>query len=234
MALTGSMRSTWVAWALVGWLGVAWITASAASPAPGPAPAPAGASDTSAIDALITRIQAKYAAVTTLDAAFTQKTGSALYGEDVQTGTLVLERPGKMRWEFADGRQYVCDGETMWIYTPADKSVLKIHGMGAQAATADAVLQSLHQLRTLFDVTDVKSTATSHALTLAPKTPQDAQFKRMVLVVDSKLVISQVKVTDVFDSVTTLDFSAVKLGNPVPASRFVFEVPPGVHVVDGG
>lgn len=218
---------------VVGGIGLALaLLAAGHAAAEGPAPATPSVPADPAVDALVTKIQAKYAPVTTLSATFTQKAGS-LYGEETQQGTLALQRPGKMRWTFADGRQFVCDGQTLWVYTPADKTVLKLTGVSQQAASADAVLQSLHELRTRFDVLGAVSTATNHTLTLQPKSAEDAQFKKLVLVLDAKLLLDEVRLTDAFDTVTTLDFTEVTLGGAIPPKTFTFDVPPGVQVVQG-
>ncbi|MEQ1505357.1 MAG: outer membrane lipoprotein carrier protein LolA [Myxococcota bacterium] len=227
-------------WAICAWL-IGGVPSGAAEPSVGsakPAPALAAASTGSTAPAssdLLDRIQAKYATVSVLRGTFVQKSGSALYGEDEQSGTVVLERPGKMRWEFADGRRYVSDGSTMWIYTPADKQVIRIKGFDAQAATADAVLQSLHQLKTLFDVTIVSTDPKAgHELSLLPKTADDAQFKKLVLKLDAALLIDVVQIVDLFDTVTTIDFRSVELGGAVAPDVFTFQVPDGVQVIDAG
>jgi outer membrane lipoprotein carrier protein len=196
-----------------------------------PAPAP---QTEAAISKLLDQVQAKYAPISTLRGSFTQKTGSPIYGEVVVKGTVALERPGKMRWEFADGRKFVSDGSTMWIYNPDDKQVIRIKDFGAQAATADAVLQSMHKLRELFDVTVVSTSATGHELALAPKAGQDAQFKKLGLKLDSKLMFDEVRITDPFDTVTTIDFETIEAGGAVSPDVFTFQIPEGVQVIDAG
>jgi outer membrane lipoprotein carrier protein len=205
------------------------------APAVGEAAPPTPAPAATAESALLDRIQAKYAPVTVLRAKFVQKVGSALYGEERQEGTLVLERPGKMRWEFGDGREFVCDGQTMWIYNPTDKQVLKLRDVGEQAASANAVLSSMHRLKELFDVTVVASDPTSgHTLSLTAKEGQEQQFKKLHLKLDRELRMAEVRLTDAFDAVTTLTFTDVALGGTVAPDVFTFVVPDGVEVIDSG
>jgi outer membrane lipoprotein carrier protein len=201
------------------------------APAAVAATPPAAAAQT----ALLDQIQAKYAPVTVLRASFVQKVGSALYGDERQEGTLVLERPGRMRWVFGDGREFVCDGKTMWIYNPADKQVLKLRDVGEQAATANAVLSSMHQLKELFDVTVVSSDPkTGHTLSLTAKAGQEQQFKKLHLKLDPQLRMAEVRLTDAFDAVTTMTFTDVTLGGEVAPDVFTFVVPDGVEVIDSG
>lgn len=211
---------------------VGFVASAAEAAPPAPATAPAAAA---AENALLDRIQAKYAPVGVLRAKFVQTVGSTLYGEDRQEGTLVLERPGKMRWEFGDGRKFVCDGQTMWIYNPADKQVLKLRNVGEQAATANAVLQSMHRLKELFDVAVVSSDPkVGHTLSLTAKAGQEQQFEKLELVLDRELRMSEVKLTDAFGARTTMTFTDVVLGGTVPPDVFTFVVPDGVEVIDSG
>lgn len=212
-------------------------TGFAAAPvAPVPPVAPkAAAVPPATVTKLLDQIQAKYAPVSILRGTLIQTTNSPIYGKQDQKGTVVLERPGKMRWEFEDKRQYVSDGSTMWIYTPDDKQVIRIRDFGAQAATADAVLQSMHKLRELFDVTVVSSDPKlGHELLLAPKAGQDAQFKALALKLDANLMFDEVRITDPFDTVTVMDFTSVELGGAVAPDVFTFQIPEGVQVIDAG
>lgn len=210
--------------------------AAPAAPAPKPAPAPTPTTlAPAAVTKLLDQIQARYAPVSVLRGTIVQTTGSPVYGQQVQKGTMVIERPGKMRWAFEDGREYVSDGATMWIYNPADKQVIRIRDFAAQAATADAVLQSMHKLRELFEVTVVSSDPKlGHELLLAPKPGQDAQFKKLGLKLDPQLVFDEIRITDPFDTVTVMDFTSVELGGTVPADVFTFRIPEGVQVIDAG
>jgi outer membrane lipoprotein carrier protein len=157
------------------------------------------------------------------------------YGEEKVQGTVVLKRPGQMRWNFSDGRQFVSDGKTLWIYTPAEKQVLRIANFGEQAATADLVLQSMHKLSELFEVTLVSSDEKAgHVLALAPKAGEQAQFQKLQLGLDAGLVLDKVTLTDAFGTNTVLDFDGLTLGGAAAESDFKFVVPPGVSVVDSG
>lgn len=183
-------------------------------------------------DALLDQIGAKYKPVEILRASFVQTTKSP-YGDDQVSGTVLLKRPGQMRWVFADGRQFVSDGQTLWIYTPAEKQVLKISGFDKQAATADLVLQSMHKLRELFDVQLLSSDAKGHTLLLSPKTGEEAQFQKLTLTLDAALMLDKVSIVDAFGTNTVLDFEGLSFGGESKPADFQFQVPPGVNVVEG-
>lgn len=180
---------------------------------------------------IIEAVEAKYAGVETLSAQFTQTTKSELYGADEQKGTMSLMRPAKMRWVFdGDGKQFVTDGSTMWIYNPADNQVLKYEDVSQSAASADSLLQSLDRLSELFEIELLEDSPEKKRLSLKPKA-KDAQVKNIELALDNDLVLQHVTILDAFDTRTALAFRDVKLDAKLPDSTFTFEVPKGAEVI---
>lgn len=191
----------------------------------------AGASEGPAVEStgVVAAVEAKYAAIEVIQASFTQTTRSALYGEETQTGDLVLKRPSKMRWNFTgDGKQFVTDGSTMWIYMPRDKQVLKYADFSS--SMADALLQ-LDRIGDLFEVTE-QAAEGAHVLELKPR--GEAQFKHVLLTLDEAYVVQRVQITDPYDSVTDLVFADVQLGAAVSDDLFQFTVPEGAQVIEAG
>jgi len=184
---------------------------------------------------VLASLTARYGPADVVRGSFTQTTKS-VYGDEVQQGTVVLKRPGKIRWDSGPGgKQIVCDGSTLWYYDPSEKQVVRMKNVGEQAASTYAVLQSMDKLGELFDVKLISGdVAHGFELSLTPKSGQDAQFKKLVIDVDGKGVLDTVQVTDPFDTLTTIDFKDLKLGGSVADSTFTFQVPTGVAVVDAG
>lgn len=209
-------------------------TAWSQTPTPAPVSAPAASEGAAAGDteAILGRIQKKYAPVEVVQAAFAQTSTSPLYGAAEQSGTLTVQRPKKMRWDFTgDGKQFISNGKMMWVYSKADKQVIRYTDFGSQSASADAILQSLDKLGELFEVTVLDGEGVR--LGLVPKDEASAaQVKRITLQLSDALDLQQVEVLDAYEGVTTLRFESVKLGGTVPASTFEFQVPDGVEVVD--
>jgi outer membrane lipoprotein carrier protein len=185
------------------------------------------------VGAVVDAVEKKYEGVSGLQADFTQTVKSAIYGDDTQSGKVTLKRPGKMRWDFAgDGKQFVTDGRFMWIYNAADKQVIRYPNAGEQAGSAQSLLTSLDRIGDLFAISELPDTA-GHTLLLAPKTA-DAQFQDVQLHLDSSLVLEKVVITDTFGTITEIAFHQVTLDRPAPDDLFVFQVPPGVELIDAG
>lgn len=191
-----------------------------------------------ALDALLQQLAAKYGSVSVLRGSFVQTTGS-VYGDQTQNGTVVLKRPGRMRWEFTGdaqggGKQFVSDGSTLWIYSPAEKQVIRVANFGAQAESAFAVFQSLDKLGQLYAVKLGENSPASHQLIVTPKPGDEAQFTKLVLTFDAKLDIDELSITDSFATVTRMDFTKLVAGGEARDDVFSFTVPAGVQVVDAG
>src|SRR5438067_13650516 len=73
-------------------------------------------------------LQQRYESTRTLVAKFSQEVESpTLAGKLTSSGTVSFEKPNRMRWDYAgpDRQTIVSDGETLWIYQPEEKQVLK-------------------------------------------------------------------------------------------------------------
>lgn len=180
---------------------------------------------------VIERVEKRYADVESITGTFTQTTVSEAYGSSTTQGSMALQRPAKMRWQFSDGKQYVTDGSTMWIQNPAEKQVLKMTDIGNAASSADQLLQSLDKVSEIFTVEVLEDTATRKRLKLTPKGTNEA-VKLIELALDGDLVLDEVTIVDAFDQRTSLDFEGVKLGAPLEAGTFQFTVPEGYEVLD--
>lgn len=192
---------------------------------------PALAFATPETDALVAEVEARYTGVETISADFTQTVRNAMFGDDVQQGTMVLSRPNKMNWRFGDGeRAFVSDGDNMWIYSQADNQVIHYDGFNPTAGGAESLLTSLDQLDELFDV--ALAEGEGKRLSLTPKTP--GQVKSVLLVLTDDLSVDEVVITDPFDNVTELDFGSMQLNPTVEATTFAFTVPEGANVIEAG
>ena len=183
-----------------------------------------------AVDAgpLIQKIEARYSDVGVIEAQFVQKTASSLYGDDVQKGSVTLKRPLKMRWDFGD-RQLVMNGQTLWIYTLADKQVLEFDTSKGPIDPMYSLLGSLDNLGALFEVVVVESGDTGYVLDLTPK--GQAEFKKIRLSLNGELVLEKVAVTNPMGDPVELSFSDVKLEKDANDEQFDFVAPEGVETI---
>jgi outer membrane lipoprotein carrier protein len=178
---------------------------------------------------LIKQIEAKYAAVDSLKAQFTQTVRSAAFGDEVVAGELVVARPAKMRWSYGTERLFVTNGTKMWVYTAEERQVVEYDDISSSRSAADSLFTSLDKITEMFEVKVLSSDATGHQVELRPR--DGAQFKLVQLGLDANLLVKRVVMTDSYGAVTELDFSAVQLNVKPDDALFTFTVPAGVDVV---
>ena len=181
-------------------------------------------------------VQKRYDAVRDLRASFVQKSFSPALGKETEShGTVVVERPGKMRWEYAppDGRVIVLDGSAIRVWNPEDKQ-LQIASLAKSGVspTALSFLMGDGKLADSFTASPLSETGhTERGLLLKPK--GDASFESLALWLDPKtLQLRESVVLDLFGNRTRVRFDAIAENTGVPASSFELPAPPGAEVID--
>ena len=210
---------------------VLWLTTPAVALAEGtPAAAP------TTVEGLTKALGDRYKDVKSLTANVTQVSVSAM-GETTMKGRMLVERPGKARWELA-GSGYetlmVFDGSAGWLYTPASNQVIKLDQAGADALDPIALVGSLDER---FDTRLVADAAADRFVVEGtPKagTQLAGQYKLIRLeVTKADYLPVQLVLTDNFGGSTQISFDEPTFNATIPAASFVFEPPAGVDVVDG-
>src|SRR5688572_4185003 len=80
-----------------------------------------------AADTVARDLQRKYDKVTDFSADFVHSyRGGVLKQQATERGTLLVKKPGKMRWEYTapEKKLFVSDGHKIYSYIPLDKQVL--------------------------------------------------------------------------------------------------------------
>ena len=73
------------------------------------------------------QVQARYDRVRDFSADFTQEAISGVLRKKlVERGTVIVKKPGKMRWTYKapEEKVFVSDGAKMYMHMPADKQVI--------------------------------------------------------------------------------------------------------------
>lgn len=181
-------------------------------------------------------VQKRYDAVRDLRAGFAQSSYSAALGtETVSRGSVIVERPGKMRWEYAapDGRVIVLDKESIRIWDP-EENQLQIAALSAGTVSPTALGFLLGQavLRDTFDAELIGDAARpERGLRLRPK--NDGGFESLELWVDPRTYeLQESVVLDLFGNRTRLRLENMRENAGVKSSEFELSVPATAEVVD--
>ncbi len=78
-------------------------------------------------DALVRKVDDHYNHLSSLRAHYTERY-SGMGMDRTEEGTLLLKKPGRMRWSYAApvGKVFVLDGKFAWFYTPGDAQATRV------------------------------------------------------------------------------------------------------------
>lgn len=187
------------------------------------------------------KIQATYAATKTLHAEFKQTTYSKMSArERLGAGTMILAKPGLMRWDYTEPDQqvFVCDGEKISMYFAKEKQMMVTPAKEyLESDVTYAFFTGKGDIQRDFVVTgpeeeDLAQPQETYELKLTPKQGHP-QIDFISLWVGRKsFLMTRLKVTDKFGTVTDLVFSKLSINQEVPASNFHFTPPNGTEIID--
>ena len=191
-------------------------------------------------EALARSLQAHYAGVRDFSADFVQTyRGGVLRTQTSERGTVVVKKPGKMRWVYsgADGKkELVSDGRKIYWYIVEDKQVTVSDMPAADQATTPALfLSGKGDIARDFTASVAPgATGGGVALKLVPKRPEP-EYEHLVVTIDPKsLQIRTLMTRDRQGGESTVTFTNMKENRNVSDKEFVFRIPRGVNVVTDG
>lgn len=184
------------------------------------------------------RVDRHYNQLHSIKAGFTESY-EGLGMHRTESGTLLLLKPGRMRWDysFPAGKLFLLDGKYAWFYSRGDPQVQRI---------AARELDDLRSpLRFLLGHTEVEKEMSSLALTPSsdgnltltgqPKgqgNGPDKRVDRLALTVTADGAIVSIEIEEADGALTRFTFTGEVPNAPIPAEKFRFNPPPGVPVVD--
>jgi outer membrane lipoprotein carrier protein len=159
--------------------------------------------------------------------------------ERSESGTLLLEKPGRMRWNYSSpaGKLFLLDGKYAWFYTPGDPQVQRI--------PAKELDDLRSPLRFLLGHTDLEKELTG--LRLSSPTPgngeavligqpkgQEKRVSRLTMnIAEDTGAIVGIEIEEADGAVTRFTFTNQRPDPPIPPGTFHFTPPPGVVVANG-
>lgn len=202
----------WLAGALTGLL----VTPCLAAP-------PAGA---------VARMQAFLSRVHSLKADFTQVVLDAnLQTIKQSSGTLILKRPNRFRWDYAAPNREIidADGTRVWMYDVELQQVTVKPLTGTLAASPAVLLAGSNDVQQNFLV---KNLGMENGLEWVGVTPKvkDTDFDSVKLGFRGNLV-AVMELKDALGNLTRISFSHVQVNPALPDSLFKFTPPPGADVI---
>ncbi len=152
-----------------------------------------------------------------------------------ESGTLLLKKPGRMRWTYAKpaGKLFVLDGKFAYFYAPGDSQIQRV-----PAKQLDDLRSPLRFLlghsQLAKEIDHLTATPGSNGFVLSgqPK-GMEKRVEEMSLEVTPDGVIHSINIKEVDGAETTFTLTGEKSNAPAPDAEFVFQAPKGVPVVEG-
>ncbi len=185
-------------------------------------------------DALMRKVDDHYNHLSSLRAHYTEH--YAGMGMDrTESGTLLLKKPGRMRWNYDNpmGKVFVLDGKYAWFYTPGDAQAQRIPAKQLDDLRSPLRFLLGHtQLKKEMESLIVAPEGSKFRITGVPR-GMEQRIKSLTLGVTANGVIETMRLEEVGGAVTEFAFSGMEENVPVKSSDFVFTPPAGVSIVNG-
>ena len=189
---------------------------------------------TQTLSAVTKQVDAHYDRLHSLSIHFTE-TYQGMGMKRSESGILLLEKPGRMRWNYTNpmGKLFVIDGKYGYSYTPGDAQ--------AERYPAKQLEDFRSPLRFLLGHTRIEKELTN--LTLTPDgagyqlrgVPQGMEQRvaevKLTVTADGAITAIQWRETD--GAVTSFLLTEEQTNPPLPSDTFSFHPPAGVVVVHG-
>jgi len=185
-------------------------------------------------EALVRRVDDHYNHLSSLRAHYTEHY-SGMGMDRTEEGTLLLKKPGRMRWSYAApvGKVFVLDGKFAWFYTPGDAQATRVPAKQLDDLRSPLRFLLGHtQLKKELENLTVVADGSGYRISGVPK-GMEQRVKLLSLWVTAAGAIERMRLEEVDGAVTEFVFSDLKENVPVQDSDFAFVPPAGVTVVQG-
>lgn len=183
---------------------------------------------------LAQRVDHYYNALRSLRVGFTE-TYQGMGQDRTESGTLVLRKPSKMRWDYAQptGKVFILDGKYAWFYSPGDAQAERLPATQLDDLRSPLRFLLGHtQLEKEFEHLTLSSAGSGFQLSGIPK-GMEKRVSDITFGVDLNGVIRSITITEADGVRTAFTFHDNQPNASAPNEEFVFHAPQGVPVVNG-
>jgi len=197
---------------------------------------PAHAQD---IHQLARAVDEHYNHLRSLQADFTEiyRGGGA---ERVESGTLWLKKPRKMRWEYRSPKEklFVSDGRQVWFYLPAERQarkteLKKLEDLRSPLAFLLGKTKLENELRGLSRAVDQAPASPGNTVLRGVPSAMAGRVSEVQLEITPSDQIVRIVLTEADGTTTEFRFAGLKENLNFSDERFEFTPPPGVETVEG-
>jgi len=160
--------------------------------------------------------------------------------ERVESGTLWLKKPRKMRWEYRSPKEklFISDGEVVWFYLPAERqlrktSVRKLNDVRSPLAFLLGKTKLENELQGLSKVVDQSPLGAGNIVLRGIPQAMPGQVSEVQLEITPSDQIVRIVLLEPDGGTTEFRFANWKENERLSGNLFSFNPPPGVESVEG-
>jgi outer membrane lipoprotein carrier protein len=158
----------------------------------------------------------------------------------VESGTLWLKKPRKMRWEYRSPKEklFISDGEVVWFYLPVEKqlrktSLKKLDDLRSPIAFLLGKTKLEKELRGLSKAVDQSPLQSGNTVLRGVPEAMAGQLSEVQVEITPLHQIVRIVMVDVDGGSTEFRFSNWKEDQQLSGRLFNFSPPPGIESVEG-
>lgn len=185
-------------------------------------------------DSLIQRVQARYNSARTLSVNFVETYSAQGHTRRPESGTLILRKQGKMRWEYTrpESKLFISDGKNVYLYTPRDNRVEKLKLKDTEDMRAPLAFL-LGRLDMKKEFRNFQAHGAEAGIWLDASAKNDrVPYEKVEMLIAPDASVHELQVVGRDESVLSFSFNNEKLNPPASDELFYFTIPPGAEVVD--
>ncbi|HZD47456.1 MAG TPA: outer membrane lipoprotein chaperone LolA [Silvibacterium sp.] len=184
---------------------------------------------------LAQRIDRHYNSLHSLEVHFTQHYEGMGMNRN-EAGVLLLKKPGKMRWAYSQpqGKLFVLDGKNGYFYSPGDTEVQRVpvKKLDDMRSPLRLLLGHAKLEQELTGLAIAPQADGTYVLTGIPR-GLEKRVASFSVTATAEGVIRAMRIEETDGITNAFIFSDEKPDAAAPDAEFVFNVPPGVNVVEG-
>jgi outer membrane lipoprotein carrier protein len=195
-------------------------------------------------------VDAHYRDAHTLAAVFLEKFTGGGAGLRVESGRVYFSQPGKMRWDYdsPEKKMFLVDGHNVWYYIPASHTASRaLIKKSDDWRTPLALLAGKVKLEKIcgklafadlgpdgqgFDPEERPTEEDNMVLVCMPRKEDESFFQKVLIEVNSRNQIIRIVLRQPGDVEIEYRFGDWKENIPIAETKFHFEPPAGVAIVD--
>lgn len=189
------------------------------------------------VDEVVAGLQKRYASVTTLCAQF-QQTYRGPGIVQVESGTLWLKKPGRMRWEYhtPEMKLFISNGRDTYLYAPAERQVM-VQSLGASGRLSTPLEFLLGEgniagsFKASWEVESNSKLEGTYLLRLVPRVAEQGYASLVLEVGQKDYDLRRMVIREASGNTSEFLLSNVMLNPEVDSKQFEFTIPKGVEVI---